>query len=334
MAIKYNMYGSPQIYGAPQVQRGKDRKYQRAYEAHQLANKNAMDLLLKAYTANIEKNRVVTEARDDSMINDIYDSFYAGTEEDADGNVISSAKITRRAVTGNDLLLGAQTAEELLQIAGVVKPTGKLSSAYVTQLNAAKELIRQATEGSRLGGSTLFNPVLNFAQLAFGKKPKDVTPVVDGPTTYSFDKFSAGITEALTKKYSSLGELQRGLLKNETATTTDDEQVVFSNNNAYQVQNEFSNMQKNWKTTTAQMNLDFTKYGQNQKKIGMYQTATLSEDQMYKKILSDIQSSYTMFNSEQEQGYVADTYMNPQATNINTTSDAYLASLPTTILTP
>jgi hypothetical protein len=315
MPIKYNMYGSPQIYGAPQVQRGRDRKSQRAYEAHQLANKNAMDLLLQAYTTTIEKNRVVTEARDDSMINDIYDSFYADT---------ASTKITRRATTGNDLLLGAQTAEELLQIAGVVKPTGKLSSAYVTQLNAAEELIRKATEASRLGGNTLFNDF----------DPQAVTPVDDGPTTYSFDKFSAGITEALTKKYSSLGELQRGLLKNETATTTDDEQVVFSNNNAYQVQNEFSNMQKNWKTTTAQMNLDFTKYGQNQKKIGMYQTATLSEDQMYKKILSDIQSSYTMFNSEQAQGYVADTYMNPQATNINTTSDAYLASLPTTILTP
>ena len=277
-------------------------------------NKNAMDLLLKAYTANIERNRVVTATREVGIKNDIYDSFFADT---------ANTKITRRATTGNDLLLGAQTAEELLQIAEVVKPTSgrQAISAYNVQLTAAQNLISKAKEGSQLGGNTLFDGMT-------------VTSVADVPTKYSFDKFSTGITEALTKKYSSLGELQRGLLQNETATTTDDEQVVFSNNNAYQVQNEYANMQKNWKTTTAQINTDFTKYGQDQKKIGMYQTAFLSEDQMYKKILNDIQSSYTTFNSTQGQGYVADTYMNPQATNIDTTSDAYLASLPTTIITP
>ena len=275
-------------------------------------NKNAMDLLLKAYTATIEKNRVVTATREVGIKNDIYDSFFADT---------ANTKITRRATTGKDLLLGAQTAEELLRIAKVVKPiSGRQAiSAYNVQLTAAQNLISKAKEGSQLGGNTLFD---------------GVNPVTNVSTKYSFDKFSSGITEALTKKYSSLGELQRGLLQNETATTTDDEQVVFSNNNAYQVQNEYANMQKNWKTTTAQINTDFTKYGQNQKKIGMYQTAFLSEDQMYKKILSDIQSSYTTFNSTQGQGYVADTYMNPQSTNIDTTSDAYLASLPTTIVTP
>ena len=333
MAIKYNMYGSPQIYGAPQVQRGKDRKYQQAFFARELENKNAMDLLLKAYTANIERNRVVTATREVGIKNDIYDSFFADT---------ANTKITRRATTGNDLLLGAQTAEELLQIAEITKPTSgrQAISAYNVQLTAAKNLINQATSASKLGGNTLFDlskPV-NGAQVIaeiLGAKPKKgAAPVADVPITYSFDKFSSGITEALTKKYSSLGELQRGLLQNETATTTDDEQVVFSNNNAYQVQNEYANMQKNWKTTTAQINTDFTKYGQDQKKIGMYQTAFLSEDQMYKKILSDIQSSYTTFNSTQGQGYVADTYMNPQSTNIDTTSDAYLASLPTTIITP
>ena len=332
MAIKYNMYGSPQIYGAPQVQRGKDRKYQQAFFARELENKNAMDLLLKAYTANIERNRVVTATREVGIKNDIYDSFFADT---------ANTKITRRATTGNDLLLGAQTAEELLQIAEITKPTSgrQAISAYNVQLTAAKNLINQATSASQLGGNIKFNlgPPVNGAELAagfLGKKPKTKEPVADVPTTYSFDKFSSGITEALTKKYSSLGELQRGLLQNETATTTDDEQVVFSNNNAYQVQNEYANMQKNWKTTTAQINTDFTKYGQDQKKIGMYQTAFLSEDQMYKKILSDIQSSYTTFNSTQGQGYVADTYMNPQSTNIDTTSDAYLASLPTTTITP
>ena len=332
MAIKTNMYGSPQIYGAPQVQRGKDRKYQQAFFARELENKNAMDLLLKAYTANIERNRIVTATREVGIKNDIYDSFFADT---------ANTKITRRATTGNDLLLGAQTAEELLQIAEVVKPTSgrQAISAYNVQLTAAKGLISKAREGSQLGGNTLFsgmNVIKGFLSQggAFGLKPEAVTSVADVPTTYSFDKFSSGITEALTKKYSSLGELQRGLFQNETATTTDDEQVVFSNNNAYQVQNEYANMQKNWKTTTAQINTDFTKYGQDQKKIGMYQTAFLSEDQMYKKILSDIQSSYTTFNSTQGQGYVADTYMKPQSTNIDTTSDAYLASLPTTIITP
>ena len=327
MAIKYNMYGSPQIYGAPQVQAGKDRKYYRAFLARELENKNAMDLLLKAYTANIERNRVVTATREVGIKNDIYDSFFADT---------ANTKITRRATTGNDLLLGAKTAEELLQIAEVVKPTkgNQAVRAYNVQLTAAKNLINQATSASKLGGNTLFDPVINFTQVAFGKQSKAKEPVADVPTTYSFDKFSTGITEALTKKYSSLGELQRGLLQNETATTTDDEQVVFSNNNAYQVQNEYANMQKNWKTTTDQINTDFTKYGQDQKKIGMYQTAFLSEDQMYKKILSDIQSSYTTFNSTQGQGYVADKYMNPRSTNIDTTSNAYLASLPTTITTP
>ncbi len=332
MAIKYNMYGSPQIYGAPQVQRGKDRKYERAFFARELENKNAMDLLLKAYTANIERNRIVTATREVGIKNDIYDSFFADT---------ANTKITRRATTGNDLLLGAQTAEELLQIAEVVKPrSGRQAiSAYNVQLTAAQNLISQATSASKLGGNTLFdgmNVLTGFLSQtgAFGLKPKAVTSVADVPTKYSFDKFSSGITEALTKKYSSLGELQRGLLQNETATTDDDEQVVFSNNNAYQVQNEYANMQKNFKTTTAQINTDFTKYGQDQKKIGMYQTAFLSEDQMYKKILSDIEASYTTFNSTQGQGYVADTYMNPQATNIDTTSDAYLASLPTTIITP
>tara|TARA_R110002126_G_scaffold269909_5_gene413627 strand:- start:3439 stop:4437 length:999 start_codon:yes stop_codon:yes gene_type:complete len=332
MAIKYNMYGSPQIYGAPQVQRGKDRKYQQAFFARELENKNAMDLLLKAYNTNIEKNRVVTATREVGIKNDIYDSFFADT---------ANTKITRRATTGNDLLLGARTAEELLQLAEVVKPTrgNKAIRAYNVQLTAAQNLISQATTASQLGGNAKFDlgPPVNGAALMagfLGKKPKATEPVADVPTKYSFDKFSTGITEALTKKYSSLGELQRGLLQNETATTTDDEKVIFSNNNAYQVQNEYANMQKNWKTTTAQINTDFTKYGQDQKKIGMYQTASLSEDQMYKKILSDIEASYTTFNSTQGQGYVADTYINPQATNIDTTSDAYLASLPTTIRTP
>jgi hypothetical protein len=307
MAINYNMYGSPQIYGAPQVQAGRDRRYQRAYEAQRAANKNAMDLLLMSYNNNIEKNRSVQVSRDDSMSNDIYDAFYADT---------ANTKITRRATTGNDLLLGAKTAEELLQIAGVIKPVGKPTAAYMTQLNAAKELISKATEANRLGGNTNFD----FSSTS--------TPA----TEYSFDKYSLGISEALSKKYAALGNLQRGALENETISTSDDESVVFSMNSSSQIENEFSQMQKNFKSMTESFNKDFTTYGQQQKKIGTYQTATLSEDQMYRKILSDIESSYTSFNSRKDKGYVAGMYMNPRIADRKIPSATeYLASLPTTI---
>lgn len=332
MAIKYNMYGSPQIYGAPQVQAGKDRKYKQAYDAKVLENKNAMDLLLKAYTANIEKNRVVTATREVGMKNDIYDEFFADT---------ANIKITRRATTGNDLLLGAQTAEELLQIAEIAKPTSgrQAISAYNVQLTAAQGLIGQATAATKLGGNTLFDlskPV-NGAQVIAGilgaKPKKDAAPVADVPITYSFDKYASGINDALTKKYSALGELQRGGLQNQTATTADDEAVLFKTNAAYSVQSEFDALSKNFKGTTDQINTEFTKYNQDQKRIGMYQTASLSEDQMYKKIISDIESSYTTFNSKKEKGYVGDTYMNPSVVNKNTTKSDYIKTLPT-IITP
>lgn len=325
MAIKYNMYGSPQIYGAPQVQAAKDRKYKQAYDAKVLKNKNAMDLLLKAYTANIEKNKVVTATREVGMKNDIYDEFFADT---------SSIKITRRETTGNDLLLGAQTAEELLQIAGVKKPTVKnQQAAYNTQLTAATDLINQAKAANKLGGNTMFDPALTSAQTVFGKTPKVKEPVAEVPTTYSFDKYASGINDALIKKYSALGELQRGGLQNQTATTADDEAVLFKTNAAYSVQSEFDALSKNFKGTTDQINTEFTKYNQDQKRIGMYQTASLSEDQMYKKIISDIESSYTTFNSKKEKEYVGDTYMNPSVVNKNTTKEDYIKTLPT-IITP
>lgn len=322
MAIKYNMYGSPQIYGAPQVQAGKDRKYKQAYDARVLENKNAMDLLLKAYTANIEKNRVVTATREVGMKNDIYDEFFADT---------ANIKITRRETTGNDLLLGAQTAEELLQIAGVKKPTVKnQQAAYNTQLTAATGLINQAKASNKLGGNTMFD--INNSN-SVTKTTAAQTTAAAAPITYSFDKYASGINDALTKKYSALGELQRGGLQNQTATTADDEAVLFKTNAAYSVQSEFDALSKNFKGTTDQINTEFTKYNQDQKRIGMYQTASLSEDQMYKKIISDIESSYTTFNSKKEKGYVGDTYMNPSVVNKNTTRTDYIKTLPT-IITP
>ncbi len=322
MAIKYNMYGSPQIYGSPQVQAAKDRKYKQAYDAKVLKNKNAMDLLLKAYTANIEKNKVVTATREVGMKNDIYDEFFADT---------SSIKITRRETTGNDLLLGAQTAEELLQIAGVKKPTVKnQQAAYNTQLTAATDLINQAKAANKLGGNTMFD--INNSN-SVTKTTAAQTTAAATPITYSFDKYASGINDALTKKYSALGELQRGGLQNQTATTADDEAVLFKTNAAYSVQSEFDAISKNFKSTTDQINTEFTKYNQDQKRIGMYQTASLSEDQMYKKIISDIESSYTTFNSKKEKEYVGDTYMNPSVVNKNTTREDYIKTLPT-IITP
>lgn len=339
MAIKYNSYGSPQIYGSPQVQSGKDRKYQRAFMAQQAANKAAMDLLLKGYNTNIEKNRVVTATREVGMKNDIYDSFFADT---------TNTKIIRRATTGNDLLLGAKTAEELLQVAGVVKPTGKGKplTEYNKQMTAAKGLIGEATAANRLGGNIMFDlndpyanaisaansPWASKATKAAGKKAEADQKAALVPTTYSFDRMAGGISDALTKKYAALGGLQRGALKNESATTADDEGVIFNTSAAFSVEQDFAAMSKNFAATTAEQNAAFTSYGQDQKKIGMYQTASLSEDQMYKKILSDIEGSYTSFNNIQESRNVSDTYVGAQDLNKTTTSATqYLGALPTTI---
>jgi hypothetical protein len=151
------------------------------------------------------------------------------------------------------------------------------------------------------------------------------------PPTYQFDQYALGITDALTKKYSALGPLQRGGLKNDTASTTDDEAVLFNTDPSYAIQSEFDSLSKNFAATTAQQNAAFTQYAQDQKKIGMYQTASLSQDQMYKKILSDIESSYITINNKKEKGNVSDTYMAPQETVKTTASAAeYLATLPTT----
>ena len=329
MAIRYNSYGSPQIYGSPQVQAGKDRKYQQRFMAQEAANRNAMDLLLKGYTANIEKNRVVTATREAGMKNDVYDAFFADT---------ASTKITRRATTGNDLLLGAQTAEELLRVAGVTKPTAKnQQSAYNTQLTAAKGLINQAAAASKLGGNAMFDfndpyaaainaalsPFASKAQKDAGKKATAAQAAAAVPTTYSFDRMAGGISDALQKKYAALGGMQRG--------TVDGENVIFNTSAAFSVDRDFSAMSKNFAATTAEQNAAFTTYGQDQKKIGMYQTASLSEDQMYKKILSDIEGSYTSFNNIQESRNVSGDYVGAADLNKTTTAAQYLGTLPTAI---
>ena len=319
-------------------------------------NKIQMDLLEYTYNTVIKARKVVTEPVDTSMHGNIYDSFYSD---------IAKLKITRDPTITNDVLLGAVNATELLAIAGITKPiiggpNSPQQKLYKEQVAAAKGLFSEAYSprgrglgtsdvGEELGGgetgnvqmykNTFSMPEYIYDPTKKKKENKELKAAAkkqyEDPFTYSFDKFSTGITEALTKKYSSLGDLQRGLLQNETATTEDDEQVVFSNNNAYQVQNEYSAMQKNFKQYVKDVNTEFTKYGQDMKKIGTYQTATMSEDMLYKKILSDIQASYNTFNAVQEQGYIAGSYMNPQTGNINTTStNAYLASLPTTIVTP
>lgn len=350
MAITYNQYGSPQIYGAPQVQAGYDRRYRQRYDAQASKNKKEMDILLAAYTQKLADRPPVV--RDfENISSNIYEQYYKtaqtttyATEEDKKKkkNPITNLGYTlsNNPMGANDFLLRATSAKELLQMGNYKKPKGL--SGYIAEkaaLATAQAMIDDAMKTSRIGGTQLFDL----------PQESQTTP------TYAFDKFEVGLMDELTKKYSALGELKKGLLANETESTADDEGVLFSTNKPYQISNELADMKKNFKTMYETINAEFTKYGQDNRKIGTYQTAYLSEDQLYKKMLHDIRSTYSTFGSVVTPSNVTSEYFNPQMISNNPLSTPagggsqlggpsnysidndilrYLNQLPTTITTP
>ena len=302
-----------------------EKEYQR--KERERLNRIQMDLLMAAYskrTAN--PNLPSAESIKTSQFGrTLFDEFYKAAQP-LDKQLSEGYTVTSTAVGPNDFLLNARTPAELLQLAGITKPSrsvgifSKERSDYAAAEEAADSLIRMAKDTSRIGGDTAFG----FANEVTDKQLAD---------RYNVSKFTPAILEELNKKYAALGPLQRGLLKNETETTEDDERVLFNQSTAFQVDTELKKMQTDFKKLTDDINKEFTLYGQHKQKIGTYQTAALSEDQMFKQILQNIRSSYSTFEGEADSRYVGDKYFSERPTQYTYSTDvpdaaAYLKTLP------
>lgn len=288
-----------------------------AKEAAKKENQIKMDILMRAYgeaRAKAENPVVTGSMPTTSLGKNIYDEFYASS-----GNFTVSSK----ALGPNDFLLNASNADELLKIAGYTKSTqkGMMGSNYTDYkpgyYAAATSLIDAAKQASVLGGSAF---LVEQAE----------------PTKYNLQTMLPEISKELQTKYNLLGSLQRGNLKNETESTADDEGVMFFQDPALAVEAELKKIQTDFNQLTQNINEEFTRYGQSTKKIGTYQTASLSEEQMFKKILQGIRETYTRFNGEAEGSYVGNKYANTTPANFqfsSATPDAktYLQKFPTLI---
>lgn len=305
-------------------------------------NKAAMDLLMLAYQRRTLPPMGVDDTPETATSKLLYEDFYSKPQafkesinkQTAAGTYtpqpISGYTITSRALTANEFLLNATTAEELLKLAGVVKPVNykpryeyrsryiyhnrrrspnlsppviSSTDTYGIQRQAAIKLINDAKDVSRVGGTSFFN----F---------KQETDSAELEKRYNIDKFTPIILEELAKKHSALGSLQRGLLNNETVDTSDDEKVLYSTNKSFAVDQELKNLKDNFKSMVDKINLKFTEYGQYSGKLGSYQSAYLSEESMLKQMAQDIRSTYTTYGGVKEEGeYMGDQYYKPSILN-------------------
>lgn len=288
-----------------------------AKEAAKKENQIKMDILMKAYNQAraAAANPVITGSMPTTGLGKgIYEEFYALSD---------NFTVSSKALGPNDFLLNAASADELLKIAGYKKTNrkGVMGRTYTGYepgyYEAATSLFDAAKQASILGGSAFLTEQAK-------------------PTEYDIAKMLPKISEELQTKYNTLGSLQRGELKNETETTADDEQVMFFQDPALAMEAELKKIQKDFSQLTKNINEEFTRYGQSTKKIGTYQTASLSEEQMFKKILQGIRETYTRFNGEAENAYVGNRYANTTPANFQFSSatpdaKAYLQTLPTLI---
>lgn len=289
-----------------------------AKEERRKANEAKMDILINAYRKAREQAQtpVITGSMPVSSFGkSIFDEFYANN---------TSFSVTSNPIKPNEFLLNARTPEELLSIAGFEKQKRKgLWGIYQNQYEpgyyeAATSLMDSVKRADLVGNSSFF---INETK---------------EPVTYDMARMMPEISNELARKYNILGGLQRGALRNETESIEDDELVLFQQDPALAMEAELQKIQGGFSQITKNINEEFTRYGQSTKKIGTYQTASLSEEQMFKKILQGIRETYTRFNGEAEEAYVGNKYAYTTPANFEfseATPDTkrYLQEFPTLI---
>jgi len=300
-------------------------------------NRQQMDIIMAAYNRYLENLQapVVSGPMPRTVVGKkLYDTFIPQQL----GSV--GFTIKERERSADEFLFNARTPEELLTMAGIKKPANwnpyyftfernpytnvgeqvikETKDDYANKLKAANKLFESAKATSLTGGSSFFNFAKSTEEEELNKR-------------YDFNKFLPGITEELQNKYSALGGYQRGLLANETVETSDDEKVLFKTNPAMAVEAEIKALQSTFKDITKKINDEFTRYSQSQRKLGSYQSAALSEEQMMQALGQQIRSTYTTFGGQAEDSYIGNQYMSPIDKNIdleNFNIQDYMSGLP------
>jgi len=320
-------------------------------------NRQQMDIIMAAYNRYLENLQapVVSGPMPRTVVGKkLYDTFVARVEEpieeeksknkkkkkkeestDDEVKITPGFTISERERGADEFLFNARTPEELLTMAGIEKPKkwkpyyytydrkkGKViqetDDDYSRKLHAANKLFESAKATSLTGGSSFFNFATPTEEEELNKR-------------YDFNKFLPAITEELQNKYSALGGYQRGLLANETVETSDDEKVLWKTNPAMAVEAEIKALQSTFKDVTKKINEEFTRYSQSQRKLGTYQSAALSEEQMMQALGQQIRSTYTTFGGQAEDSYIGNQYMSPVDKNIdleNFNIQDYISGLP------
>lgn len=300
-------------------------------------NRQQMDIIMAAYNRYLENLQapVVSGPMPRTVVGKkLYDTF----KPQQLGSV--GFTIKERERSANEFLFNARTPEELLTMAGIKKPANwnpyyypfernpytnvlervikETDDDYSRKLHAANKLFESAKATSLTGGSSFFNFAKPTEEAELNKR-------------YDFKKFLPAITEELQNKYSALGGYQRGLLANETVETSDDEKVLWKTNPAMAVEAEIKALQSTFKDITQKINDEFTRYSQSQRKLGSYQSAALSEEQMMQALGQQIRSTYTTFGGQAEDSYIGNKYMSPVDKNIdleNFNIQDYMSGLP------
>lgn len=300
-------------------------------------NRQQMDIIMAAYNRYLENLQapVVSGPMPRTVVGKkLYDTF----KPQQLGSV--GFTIKERERSADEFLFNARTPEELLTMAGIKKPANwnpyyyafernpytnmgervikETEDDYANKLKAANKLFESAKATSLTGGSSFFNFAKSTEEEELNKR-------------YDFNKFLPGITEELQNKYSALGGYQRGLLANETVETSDDEKVLFKTNPAMAVEAEIKALQSTFKDITKKINDEFTRYSQSQRKLGSYQSAALSEEQMMQALGQQIRSTYTTFGGQAEDSYIGNQNMSPIDKNIdleNFNIQDYMSGLP------
>jgi len=300
-------------------------------------NRQQMDIIMAAYNRYLENLQapVVSGPMPRTVVGKkLYDTF----KPQQLGSV--GFTIKERERSADEFLFNARTPEELLTMAGIKKPANwnpyyyafernpytnmgervikETEDDYANKLKAANKLFESAKATSLTGGSSFFNFAKSTEEEELNKR-------------YDFNKFLPGITEELQNKYSALGGYQRGLLANETVETSDDEKVLFKTNPAMAVEAEIKALQSTFKDITKKINDEFTRYSQSQRKLGSYQSAALSEEQMMQALGQQIRSTFTSFGGQAEDSYIGNQYMSPIDKNIdleNFNIQDYMSGLP------
>jgi hypothetical protein len=276
-----------------------------------------MDLLMSAYNqyvSNISTSSITGKVPKTSLNKAIFLNFL---------NTKNSYTTNKATQDSGTFLFNARTPEQFLEMAGVKKQQTNMFGQKQTfynpdKLEAATRLFEQAKASSLVGSSNFFDFSSNASDAEVKKR-------------YSFSKFEPYLSQELMNKYNTLGGLQRGTLKNETIETEDDEKVLFLTSPALAAQQDLKNIKQNFEQITTDINDQFTRFGQQNKKINLFQKAALSEEQMLKFLSQDIRSTYNKYDNNVEDSYVAGQYFFDRYNNINTNNlniNEYISNLP------